>query len=57
MPVRLKSLSVIFSGSTPLYDILDHPAILVTRDDGSVMQLWQGKQLPLMAEVAAYTAG
>ncbi len=45
------------SATSTLYDILDHPAIMVMRDDGSVVQLWQGKQLPLMDGVAAYARG
>lgn len=37
-----------------LYDIVAPPAILALRDDGSVLQLWSGENLPLMNEVAAY---
>ena len=36
-----------------LYDIMQYPAIVVTRQDGSVQQAWQG-DLPLMSEVASY---
>lgn len=38
-----------------LYGIVDQPAILALADDGQVLQMWQGAQLPLMDEVAAYT--
>ena len=37
-----------------LYDIMSLPAILALRDDGSVLQMWQGEMLPLMDEVASY---
>ena len=37
-----------------LYDIVQYPAILATRDGGEVLQIWAGPQLPLMNEVAAY---
>ena len=38
-----------------LYDIMSFPAILALRDDGSVLQSWEGEMLPLMDEVASYT--
>ena len=37
-----------------LYDIVDYPAFLVTADDGVLVWLWQGQQLPLIDEVASY---
>jgi hypothetical protein len=37
-----------------LYDIVRYPALLAIRDDGSLMKNWEGEQLPLMNEVAAY---
>jgi hypothetical protein len=37
-----------------LYDVVRYPAILATTDDGRLLQWWQGDQLPLMNEVAAY---
>lgn len=37
-----------------LYDIFEHPAILVLRDDGQVAQQWLGTTLPLMDEVASH---
>lgn len=40
-----------------LYDITQYPAIMVMNDGGGVMQLWQGEQLPLIDEVAAYALG
>jgi hypothetical protein len=39
-----------------LYDIMQYPAILALRDDGSVLRSWLGEPLPLMDEVAFYTA-
>ena len=40
-----------------LYDVTSYPAIVVTREDGGVVQLWVGEQLPLMNEVAAFARG
>lgn len=37
-----------------LYDLMSLPALLALRDDGSVVQTWQGAMLPLMDEVASY---
>lgn len=37
-----------------LYDVTRYPAVLATRDNGEMLALWQGEQLPLMNEVAAY---
>ena len=37
-----------------LYDIMQYPAILALRGDGSVLSAWQGAQLPLLNEVAGY---
>lgn len=37
-----------------LYDIVNYPAILVTREDGSVLNTWVGTELPLMDEIAGY---
>jgi hypothetical protein len=38
-----------------LYDIMQYPAILALRNDGSVMKAWQGEALPMMDEIAYYT--
>jgi hypothetical protein len=38
-----------------LYDVMQYPAILALRDDGSVLRSWEGNNLPLMDEVAFYT--
>lgn len=37
-----------------LYDIVSHPAVLVVREDGQLIQHWSGDRLPLMQEVAAF---
>ena len=37
-----------------LYDIMQHPTLMVMTDDGQVTKFWSGEQLPLMDEVAAY---
>ena len=38
-----------------LYDIVQYPALLALRDDGQLLNKWEGEQLPLMNEVAGYT--
>lgn len=35
-----------------VYDIVEYPTILALNDDGSVLSMWRGKQLPLFDEVA-----
>jgi len=42
------------SATATLYDIVQHPTILVLSDDGQVIQMWSGGPLPLMDELAAY---
>jgi|GEM_PF-168562 len=37
-----------------LYDIMQHPAIMVLTDDGRMVQFWSGPTLPLLDEVAGY---
>lgn len=37
-----------------LYGIYSYPAILAISRDGSLMQLWQDDQLPLMQDLDAY---
>lgn len=44
------------SAAAALYDIMSYPAILVLREDGSVVQSWQGEALPLMDDLAYYTS-
>ncbi len=39
-----------------LYDIVRYPAILAMTNEGQLLQQWQGEQLPLMNEVAAYAS-
>ncbi len=43
------------SAMASLYDIMNYPAILALRDDGSILKTWEGDELPLMDEVAYYT--
>lgn len=43
------------SATASLYDVMQQPAILALREDGSVLKSWEGSSLPLMDEVAAYT--
>lgn len=37
-----------------LYDITDYPAVIATTNDGELLQLWQGSNLPLINEVMFY---
>jgi len=37
-----------------LYGVYSYPAILAVSHDGSLQQLWQDEQLPLMQELDAY---
>ena len=37
-----------------MYDIVRYPTILALRDEGDLLQMWSGEELPLMNEVAAY---
>jgi hypothetical protein len=43
------------SATASLYDVMQQPAILALRDDGSVLKTWEGSTMPLMDEVASYT--
>lgn len=37
-----------------LYDIVRYPAIVATREDGQIVQLWQEEMLPTINEVSGY---
>ena len=37
-----------------LYDIMQHPTLMVLADDGQLIHHWAGETLPLMDEVASY---
>ncbi|HSW99577.1 MAG TPA: hypothetical protein VLH38_00925 [Patescibacteria group bacterium] len=53
--IELLSLNTRDGAATAsLYDIMTYPAILALANDGSVLNVWQGAPLPLMAEVAGY---
>ena len=36
------------------YDIVEYPTILAIADDGHLLQMWRGRPLPLIDEVAYY---
>jgi hypothetical protein len=38
-----------------LYGVYSYPAVLAISQNGSLQQMWQGSQLPLMNEIDAYT--
>lgn len=42
------------SALAALYDIMQYPTVLAMRDDGQLLRSWEGEQLPLLNEVAAY---
>lgn len=38
-----------------LYGVMEYPAIIATKDDGQLQQMWQGvDKLPLMNDLAYY---
>ncbi len=37
-----------------LYDVTTYPALLVRRDDGQLVKIWQGVELPSQNQVEAY---
>lgn len=37
------------------YDAVRYPAVIATADDGIMLNMWQGENLPLKNEVLAYT--
>lgn len=43
------------SAMASLYDVMQYPAVLALRDDGSVLKSWEGNTLPVMNEIAYYT--
>ncbi len=43
------------AATAALYDIVQYPALLALQDDGRLLKNWEGPQLPLMNEVAAYS--
>jgi hypothetical protein len=45
------------SATASLYGIIQYPAILALRNDGSLLKYWEGTTLPMMDEVAYYTFG
>ena len=54
---RLETLSLNTrdgAATASLYDVMAYPAILALGDDGRILNVWQGKPLPLMDEVAGY---
>ncbi|HEV2412560.1 MAG TPA: hypothetical protein VGS28_02005 [Candidatus Saccharimonadales bacterium] len=44
------------SQTADLYEVVNYPAIIVTADDGSLIKIWQGPQLPTISEVSYYAA-
>jgi hypothetical protein len=37
-----------------VYGIMQHPTLLALRDDGELLKVWEGSQMPLIDEVLAY---
>lgn len=44
------------AATASLYDIVQYPAMLATNNEGSVIRMWEGNNLPLMSEVAGSLA-
>ncbi len=44
------------SNEAAMYEIMSYPAVVVTKDNGEMVMHWQGDNLPLMDELAAYLA-
>jgi hypothetical protein len=42
------------AATASLYDVLQYPAFLATADNGTLVRAWEGKELPLMGDVASY---
>ncbi|HKR82174.1 MAG TPA: hypothetical protein VJR27_04175 [Candidatus Saccharimonadales bacterium] len=42
------------AATASLYDVMSYPAFIAIANDGSVLNMWQGEELPLMDEVAGY---
>ncbi len=42
------------TATASLYDIMQHPAVLVLGDDGQLVKSWVGENLPLMDELVGY---
>jgi hypothetical protein len=40
-----------------LYGVYTAPAIVATKDDGQMLQVWSGEKLPLINDVAYYAVG
>jgi thioredoxin-like negative regulator of GroEL len=37
-----------------LYDVMRYPTIIAMADDGTVLNMWEGDELPRMDDVASY---
>jgi len=42
------------AGLAKLYGVNRYPAIIITRDDGALVSMWQDEHLPLINEVTGY---
>lgn len=38
-----------------LYDIMQYPCVLALADDGQMLQMWQGSNLPLVSEISYFS--
>ena len=39
-------------GLVEYYDIMGRPAVVLARGDGSAVQIWQGDEMPLLADIS-----
>jgi len=42
------------NATASLYDVMQHPAVLVVQEDGSLQKSWVGDSLPMIDEVVGY---
>lgn len=54
VPEKLDTDSKPGANLATLYGVTTYPAIVILRNDGQLVQLWQGLPLPLIDEVMAY---
>ncbi len=50
-PIRVDDSSAEGTGLVELYDVVDRPAVVVTTDDGQMVQRWL-RELPLAGDVS-----
>ena len=44
------------AGFARAYDVVEYPTIVALSDDGKVLEVWKGAELPTINEVSYYTS-